>query len=276
MNENKYIQPTIYGLNNTPLKIYIDLVSAYLSHVGKPYSNFSPSFKNFSKENNFFGIYHCFEGEGIIRTKQKDFHLKKDECLFVFYYDMHSIESLTENWRYTSIFFYAEKVTLPCYKIYSCPPFSHERKNILSVIKLLQAENPWSSAKANAIFQMLLCDILSHTSAQDNPSPYADILQSLSDYIHQNLNEPLTVDTLTKFCSFSKTHLNNIFKQYFKMSPKAYITKAKMEKAEKLLTNTNLPIASISDDLAFYSPSHFISCFKKYYKVTPYEYRKNN
>lgn len=264
----------VFGLNKTPLEIYVNIISAYISHVGNPYSNFNPTYKYISNENNFYGLYHCVEGSGILRTKEKTFNLKKDDIIFVYYNDIVSLNSASNDWKFISIFFYAEKLQFTLDKVYNIPLLQNEIKNILSIIHLLQTEQSWNSAKANALFQIVLCDILSKTSLQDTPTPYIETMRALSDYIHKNLNEDLSVVNLAKFCAISKTHFNNIFKQHFKTTPKLYITKVKMEKAAILLTNTLLPIEIISNDLAFYSPAHFIHAFKKYYNMTPLQYRK--
>ncbi len=266
----------VFGLNKTPLEINVNIISAYISHVGHPYSNFNPTYKYISNENNFFGLYHCVEGFGALRTKEKTFNLKKDDIVFVYYNDIISLTSTSNDWKFISIFFYAEKLPFSLNKVYNVPLLQNEMKNILSIIHLLQTENQWNSAKSNALLQIFLCDILSKTSLQDTPSPYVEKMNELSDYIHKNLNEDLSVANLAKFCTMSKTFFNNIFKQHFKTSPKLYITKVKMEKAATLLINTFLPIEIISNDLMFYSPSHFIHAFKKYYNITPLQYRQKH
>ena len=266
----------VFGLNKTPLEIYVNIISAYISHVGHPYSNFNPTYRYISNENNFFGLYHCIDGCGVLRTKDKTFNLKKDDIIFVYYNDIVSLSSASADWKFISIFFHAEKLQFTLDKIYSVPLLQNELKNILSIIHLLQTEHTWNSAKANAFFQIFLCDILSKTSLQDNPTPYIETMHALSDYIHKNLNEDLSVTNLAKFCTMSKTCFNNVFKQHFNTTPKLYITKIKMEKAATLLTNTHLSIEIISNDLAFYSPSHFIHAFKRYYNITPLQYRQKN
>lgn len=266
----------IYGLNKTPMELPVNIISAYVSHVGYPYSNFNPTYKYISNENNFFGFYHCLEGDGILHIKNNKYKLKKDDIVFVYYNDIVSLESVSKDWKFISIFFYAEKLNFTLEKIYSIPLLQNEIKNILSIINLLQTESCWNSAKANALFQMFLCDILPKTALLDNPYPYIEIMQFISEYIHKNLNEDLTVVKLAKMCTMSKTNFNNIFKLHFKLTPKMYISKLRMEKAATLLTNTSLPIETISYELAFFSPSHFIATFKKYYNLTPLQYRQKN
>lgn len=50
----------------------------------------------------------------------------------------------------------------------------------------------------------------------------------------------------------------------------------KMQRAEKLLRDTNISVGDISVEVGYLNPEHFIRMFKKQYKVTPSEYRKNN
>ncbi len=273
MNEQKYITPLIYGLNKKYASFYVDLVSVYLSHVGKSYVNFYPMHNKHSNDNNFFCFYHCISDSGVIHLKSGNYTLHKDELLFTNYYDLSYQESLSEDWKFLSCFFHINHLNLPLNKVYQFSFTQNEHQTILSIVKLLQTQDFWNILKANNAFQGLLCDILPQITVQENPSPYAESMQKVLEYIHLHLNEELTVEALANMCSFSKNHFNNIFKQHFGMTPKTYIIKLKMETAATLLTDTNLPIAVIANNLAFYSPAHFTNYFKQYYGKTPFDYR---
>ena len=99
-------------------------------------------------------------------------------------------------------------------------------------------------------------------------------MKKTARYIRENLTKNLSVEELAQRCFFSKNHFCNVFKEYFKMTPKAFIIKAKLEKACLLLSDTNLPVAEIAAELTFYSPAHFASVFKAHFGITPIEYRR--
>ncbi|MBK0347457.1 helix-turn-helix transcriptional regulator [Aerococcaceae bacterium zg-ZJ1578] len=55
----------------------------------------------------------------------------------------------------------------------------------------------------------------------------------------------------------------------------AFLSNKKLEYAQKLLHNTQVSIAEISEYLSFTSPSYFISKFKHAYGKTPNQYRNS-
>ena len=48
----------------------------------------------------------------------------------------------------------------------------------------------------------------------------------------------------------------------------------RIEKAQDMLVNTNMPIAMISADVGYDATEHFIRLFKKHTKMTPSQFRK--
>lgn len=59
-------------------------------------------------------------------------------------------------------------------------------------------------------------------------------------------------------------------------SLKDYILKTKFEEAERLLTETTLPIKVISKSVGFDDELYFSRMFHKKMNVSPYNYRKKN
>ncbi|MCC8151932.1 MAG: helix-turn-helix transcriptional regulator, partial [Lachnospiraceae bacterium] len=57
------------------------------------------------------------------------------------------------------------------------------------------------------------------------------------------------------------------------MSFSQNIQKLKLRQAVRLIQNSNLSIATISDELGYSAPENFRKVFKKYYGMTPTEYR---
>lgn len=275
MSTNICIEPTLYGINKYRLKVFTDLVSVYLSHVGASYLKTQNSFKNpRSFDNDFFVLYHCFEGKGTVHTQKGDFLLAPNDLVLIHNQDKLSLQAVSESWRFASVFFYTNNTQLPLYKKYAVPFLEDEETHILNMITLLQSGKVLDSAKANSLFQSMLYGVLEKMHLQDDNSPYAEMMQQMDAYIRQNLNGDLSLETLSKRCCLSKNYFCTLFKQYFQIAPKAYILKLKMEKASLLLTHSNIPVWEIADKLAFYSPAHFASQFKRYFNETPLEHRR--
>ncbi len=80
---------------------------------------------------------------------------------------------------------------------------------------------------------------------------------------------------LSEHLHYSGDYLNRIIKKYTGMSLHEYRLKYSMKKAARLLTETDLPVSSILQELAFTNRTYFYRVFENYYGMTPKEYRKN-
>lgn len=69
-------------------------------------------------------------------------------------------------------------------------------------------------------------------------------------------------------------HFSRAFKQSIGVTPTNYIAERRIERAKKLMRETNSPISEIALRLGFSSQSHFTSCFRRVAGVTPRTFRK--
>lgn len=103
-----------------------------------------------------------------------------------------------------------------------------------------------------------------------------EIVNKALNYIHNNLNEDLSLEDLAKEVHISKNHLCNLFSLHTGTSFSEYINKVKIEYGKKLLKETTKPLVDIAFECGFNSQSYFCSVFKKVEGMTPLEYKKVN
>ena len=94
-------------------------------------------------------------------------------------------------------------------------------------------------------------------------------------YIHSHISSDLTVEDLARMENISASHLRGLFQKAFHCSPRAYITRIRLEKASALLPETNLRISEIAFSCGFSDPLYFSRLFTKKYGMSPSEYRKH-
>lgn len=99
-------------------------------------------------------------------------------------------------------------------------------------------------------------------------------LNQILEFIHSNLNETITVDTLAGIACLSRDHFIRIFKKSTGLPPSAYIISKRIEKAQFLLLTTDLPIKKIIEESGFKSLSYFSRTFKKHTNYSPIAYRR--
>ncbi len=98
-------------------------------------------------------------------------------------------------------------------------------------------------------------------------------LQRVTEYIDTHLSEPIYLRDLSNVARLTRMHFLTQFRLATGFTPSAYVTRMKMERARRLLEETDLSIIDISEMLGFKSQSHFTSVFGKIVGHTPARWR---
>lgn len=98
-------------------------------------------------------------------------------------------------------------------------------------------------------------------------------IRSLIEYMDANYQSPLQLDNLEAFTGLNKYYLSHVFKQMTGLSIVEYLHYRRVTEAQKLLRQTDKPIADICFDCGFQSLQHFGRVFRRIAKLTPSQYR---
>ena len=94
---------------------------------------------------------------------------------------------------------------------------------------------------------------------------------AIFEYIHQNLRESITLDTLSEISHFSSSYVIRLFKKSTGQTPTEYINRCRVSLAKRLLESKSVTDTAL--DCGFNNISYFIRTFKRYTGVTPKEWR---
>lgn len=86
--------------------------------------------------------------------------------------------------------------------------------------------------------------------------------------------EVLSLDVLAEKVFLTPHYLSSIFSQEKGIGLNKYIKKVRMDKAEQLLTTTNMKIGDICEAVGYTNLSYFCKTFRNEYGVTPEKYRE--
>lgn len=94
-------------------------------------------------------------------------------------------------------------------------------------------------------------------------------------YLEDHYRENITLEGLCRWFGYSRTRLNQLFREYTGTSVYRYLIGLRLAAACRSLRNSKKSIYSIAMENGFSSQNYFSRQFKKYIGCTPGEYRKS-
>lgn len=103
----------------------------------------------------------------------------------------------------------------------------------------------------------------------------SDSIEKASAYIQENLDRDLSIQTISRSTSISKSVLYKAFHDHYHCTVGSYINAKRVEKSMELLTKTNLSVEEIAQRVGFSGASYYSKTFKKQTGLSPLQYRKS-
>ncbi|WP_442600195.1 AraC family transcriptional regulator [Neobacillus sp. D3-1R] len=96
------------------------------------------------------------------------------------------------------------------------------------------------------------------------------------DYIEDNLQETISLETLAVIACFSPFHYHRVFQALVGESVMDYVRKRRLTRAAEQLFYSDVRVVDIALDVGFQYQESFNRAFKKVYGVSPNQYRSAN
>ncbi|WP_224958113.1 AraC family transcriptional regulator [Geomonas subterranea] len=110
----------------------------------------------------------------------------------------------------------------------------------------------------------------------DKAQAYAERFDRVLRYIERHLDEPLTVERLSRVAHFSKFHFHRQFSLYTGTGVLAYIRQLRLKHASyRLVYRRDERIIDIALDAGFESPEAFARAFRQIFGQSPSQFRKS-
>ncbi|WP_423190228.1 AraC family transcriptional regulator [Alkalibacterium sp. f15] len=231
-------------------------------------------------------LHYVHSGSGIFTSNNKKYHLKEGDFFFIEPNKIIKYEA-SENtpWAFYWIGFrgdlvddYSKRTSISS----SNPVFDIKKalmiKNILSEIveiTLIKEDN-------DLLLNVKLLEILYHLSVlfpnkeeKNKQSKKSTLFTQALQYIRNNFESNIGISEVANSLAIDRTYLHRLFKQELGISPKEYLTKVRISKAQDLLVNTNHPIMIIAQSVGYDDAQQFSKIFKQNVQMTPTQYRQS-
>ena len=94
------------------------------------------------------------------------------------------------------------------------------------------------------------------------------------DYIEENLEGDLTIDSMASIAHLSRYHFARAFRQAMGQSPHRYVSVKRLERAKALLIQSERPLVDIALALSFSCQANFTRAFRQATGQSPGRYRE--
>lgn len=128
----------------------------------------------------------------------------------------------------------------------------------------------------NNMLVILLTKLLRGFKNNMELPPQICVSETRNQILHhmQKHFETTTLPKIAKHFNYSPTYTSKLIKDTTGYTFTQLLQKIRLERAASLLVKTNLPVASIGNNVGYPSTEHFIRLFRKKYGLSPTEYRK--
>lgn len=99
--------------------------------------------------------------------------------------------------------------------------------------------------------------------------------------LHQIMNSILerpeanhSLEALAAQAGITPSHFCRVFRKATGLSPHQYVMKTRLDRAQQMLVQSDMPLATIAESLGFTSQSHFTRAFRQFAGETPSDFRK--
>jgi AraC-like DNA-binding protein len=99
-------------------------------------------------------------------------------------------------------------------------------------------------------------------------------LRRARDHADRHYAEPLDLEALAAIAGLSKFHFQRLFKSTYGITPAAYVSERRVERAQDLLRATNLTVTEVCHAVGFSSLGSFSSRFRELVGETPSEFQR--
>lgn len=240
-----------------------------------------PNYKVGPKRIECYSFHFVKEGSVRISFDGKQMDLQKGDmfCLFpgrtYFYNIIPSETTLKLSWlaldgcRLRSLLELAGLMPERPYRLKLSASLALEAAEL--VIDKLASVERWSPAVAmelQGLVNMLIAALLSDT-ASTPATELAGWIHTCMEFMEIHATEGISVQQVADFAGVHRSYFSNMFANQVGMSPMKYLQMIRMEKAKRLLKETDATVTEIALSLGYPNLYSFTRAFKTYYKAPP-------
>lgn len=244
-----------------------------------------PHYKVGPKRIECYSLHFVREGKLRLEHEGREVELGKGDlfCLFpdrAYYYDMLPTERPLEM-SWLAVDGGSARQLLELAGLTEEKPFRKETvseqaaKAADAAIDALELVQRWRPAAALELQGLLygLFSALMPAEPEQGTEP-AHWIRECEEYMELHASEGITVQQVAEFAGVHRSYFTQVFTGETGLPPMKYLQKIRMDKAKRLLIETDASVTEIALSLGYPNLYSFTRAFKMYYKESPLALRK--
>jgi two-component system response regulator YesN len=116
-------------------------------------------------------------------------------------------------------------------------------------------------------------DLLFPASLPKDEFQNTDIVDQVIAFMHENYMANIGIGQIAERLNITPNYLSTLFHKKTGINFLTYLKKIRMLKAKELLTDPNVQVHQVAEQVGYFSPRHFARLFAEHYGCLPSEYR---
>jgi two-component system response regulator YesN len=116
-------------------------------------------------------------------------------------------------------------------------------------------------------------DVLFPASLPKEEFQNTDIVGQVIAFMHENYMTNIGIGQIAERLNITPNYLSTLFHKKTGINFLTYLKKIRMLKAKELLTDPNIQVHQVAEQVGYFSPRHFARLFAEHYGCLPSEYR---
>lgn len=226
---------------------------------------------------------HTVQGKGKIILDGTAYTMKADMGMLIYPGVAHQYYALEEPWETHWVAFHGFGVhsllkltRMTRSQVYALSNSRLLERHIRDIYSAATIHNVDVGLKTSGKLYSFLIDLpncVTDDRARAHSSAGSLMKQAL-EYMERHYGSSFSLDDMAETIGISHQYVCRIFNQTMQMTPGAYLTKLRLQKAKELLLRKNLSIAETGKKAGFHDSSYFCYLFRQHEGVTPSEFRR--
>lgn len=224
-----------------------------------------------------FEFIYVMDGNIHICVNSRSFNLKKDDCMLILPYEVHSLSTKDYSDACICIFSpeYVKTFEKMIYGKFLDNPVFNLSSNAQALILDKIFKDNINVLQMKSCLYLLCSEVMDHTKLLPSIKNDYELLHKVLNYVQENFSKDISLESIANEFCYNYNYLSKYLNKVLGISFVDFINQHRINYASYLLRNTDDTITDIAYKCGYSSIRSFNRNFLKFTSKTPKDYRNS-